>query len=102
MRSPAFSGLEAELKFFSVTATEEIYTSPLIAKLLASVGSTMQNDTLTGGSAGNTDNPFAKGTSGYNTDTIATLIRTDPDRARRLATAAGWHPEAIAAIGKRE
>ena len=102
LRSPAFSGLEAELKANGFLTSEGVYTSPLIAKLLASVGSTMQNDTLTGGSAGNTDNPFSKGTTGYNTETIATLIRTDPDRARRLATAAGWHPEAVAAIGKRD
>lgn len=102
LRSERFSGLEAELKASGLLTKDGVYTSPLIAKLLASEGARMQNDTLTGGSAGNTDNPFAKGTTGYNTETIATLIRTDPDRARRLATAAGWHPEAVSAIGKRE
>lgn len=102
LRSPAFQGLEADLKASGLLTPEGVYTSPTIARLLASVGSTMQNDTLTGGSAGNSDNPFQKGSASYSTDTIANLIRTDPERARRLATAAGWHPEAIAAIGKRE
>ena len=62
----------------------------------------MQNDTLTGGSPNGTSNPFLKGSAAFNVDTQAKLIRTDPDTARKLATAAGWHPDAIAAIGKRE
>ncbi|CAB5079612.1 hypothetical protein UFOVP143_53 [uncultured Caudovirales phage] len=101
LRSPAYAGLEAELKTSGLLTKDGVYTSPLVAKLLAQAGSTMQNDTLTGGSAGNSDNPFQKGTPAYSTDSIANLIRTDPDRARTLATAAGWHPDAIAAIGKK-
>lgn len=102
LNSPAFAGLRDDLTASGLLTKDGVYTSPLIAKLLAAVGSNMQNDALIGGTGGSLSNPFQKGSPTYNTDTIAKLIRTDPDRARRLATAAGWHPEAVAAIGKRD
>ena len=102
LRSETYSGLEAELKASGLLTKDGVYTSPLIAKLLASEGSRLQNDTLTGGSPVAANNPFMKGSVSFDSDKQAQLIRTDPDTARRLATAAGWHPEAIAAIGKRE
>jgi hypothetical protein len=101
LRSPAFAGLEDDLKATGMLTPEGVYTSPTIAKLLAAAGSQMQNDSLTGGGSGGQGNPFKNGDPAYNVDKAAELIRTDPDRARTLATAAGWPAEAIAAIGKR-
>jgi len=99
LRSEAFNGLEAELKTVGLLTKDGVYTSPLIAKLLASVGSSMQNDGLITGNSNAAANPFAK--ESRNTEAIANLIRTDPERARNLARAAGWDAQAIEAIGKR-
>jgi hypothetical protein len=101
LRSPAYAGLEAELKTAGLLTKEGIYTSPAIAKLLAQVGSTMQNDALIGGNANAPANPFDKKAGTFDAAASANLIRTDPAKARLLATAAGWHPDAIAAIGKQ-
>lgn len=99
LRSPAYAGLEAELKGAGLLTKDGIYTSPLIAKLLAQTGGTMQNDALIGGNGNAPANPFEKG-PGRNAEAMANLIRTDPARARLLAQAAGWDQEAINAIGK--
>lgn len=101
LRSQQFQGLEDELKSAGLLTKEGVYTSPKIAQLLASVGATLQNDALIGAGAQGGGNPFAKGDPSFSVNTQAELIRTDPDRARKLATAAGWHPEAIEKIGKR-
>lgn len=98
LNSEAFKGLREDLTASGLLTRDGVYTSPLIAKLLAAVGGNMQNDALLGGSGNVPANPFEKG-AGRNTDAIAELIRTDPDRARRLAAAAGWDKDAIAAIG---
>lgn len=101
LNSPAFAGLRGDLTASGLLTKDGVYTSPLIAKLLAAVGGTMQNDALIGGSAGNNANPFGSEQFKANPDVAANLIRTDPETARKLASAAGWPKEAIDAIGKK-
>jgi hypothetical protein len=86
----AFDGLEKELKDANLLTKEGYFTSPALANMLAAVGRMAQNDTLigNGGNGGAGANPFAKETR--NMTEQATLIRSDPVKARALAKAAGW------------
>lgn len=102
LRSEKLAGLEDDLKASGLLMKDGTFTSPRIANLLAAAGSQLQNDKLISGSTQSGGNPFAKGDPSFSVDKQAQLIRTDPDTARKYASAAGWHPEAIAAIGKRE
>ena len=101
LRSEKLAGLEAELKEAGLLMKDGTFTSPRLANLLAAAGSQLQNDSLIGGGTGNQGNPFAKGDPNFSISNQAELIRTDPDKARKLATAAGWHQDAINAIGKK-
>lgn len=101
LRSEKLAGLEDDLKSAGLLMKDGTFTSPRIANLLAAAGSQLQNDKLIGAGEGNGANPFLKGDPSYSGSEQAHLIRTDPDRARKLATAAGWHPDAIAKIGER-
>jgi hypothetical protein len=102
LRSEKLNGLEDELKGAGLLTKDGVFTSSKLANLLAAAGSQLQNDALIGGGgSGSAGNPFAKGDPSFSISTQADLIRTDPDKARKLATAAGWHADAIAAIGKK-
>lgn len=101
LRSEKLAGLEDELKTAGLLKQDGTFTSPKLANLLAAAGSQLQNDKLIGTANGAGGNPFAKGDPDFSSSTQADLIRSDPDKARLLATAAGWHPEAIAAMGKK-
>lgn len=98
VRAEGYKGLEDELKSAGLLTKEGNFTSPLIAKLLADRGAALQNETLigNGNGAGGKGNPFAKATRDMQAQ--QDLIRQDPQRARALATEAGWSPEAIALI----
>lgn len=100
LRSKQFQGLEDDLKAVGLLTKEGYYTSPRIAALLSAVGASLQNDALIGGGQGGQGNPFAKGDARYSVDEQVRLIRTDPDTARKLASAAGWPKESIDAIGR--
>lgn len=101
LRSDQFKGLEQELKTAGLLMQDGTFASSKIATLLATAGSQLQNDALIGGNTGNNANPFSNEQFSKNPDAAASLIRTDPETARKLATAAGWPKEAIDAIGKK-
>lgn len=101
LRSPQFQGLEQELKTSGLLLQDGTFTSSKIAALLATAGSQLQNDALIGGTIGNNANPFTNEAMAKDPNAVADLIRTDPETARKLATAAGWPKEAIDAIGKK-
>lgn len=89
-----FKGLEDELKSSGLLTKEGYFTSPALANMLAAVGRMSQNDTLIGnGAGGGGENPFASSTR--NMTEASRLIKSDPARARNLASAAGWKAEEI-------
>jgi hypothetical protein len=99
---PKLEGLEAEFKKSGILTSDGRFTSTAIANLLAGYGKQLQNDALIGNNAGGSTNgnPFASGTPAYDISKAREIIKSDPAKARSLASAAGWPQESIDLIGK--
>lgn len=88
-------GLVDAYKAKGILLPDGSLTEPTIAKAFAEIGGTMfKEDTL--GNDGNVQkgNPFKKDAAGgRNMTAISALIKSDPERAKRLAREAGENPD---------
>lgn len=88
-------GLVDAYKSKGILLPDGSLTEPTIAKAFAEIGNAMfKEDTI--GDDGNVGkgNPFKKGANGErNLTAISALVKSDPERAKRLAREAGENPE---------
>lgn len=70
-------------------------TEPQIAKAFAAIGEAMfREDVIDAGGIPGGENPFKKNAAGdRNMTAISALVKTDPERAKRLAREAGENPD---------
>lgn len=88
-------GLVDAYKAKGILLPDGTLTDPQIARAFNAVGEAMfKEDTIEGGNAQSGQNPFKRNAAGdRNISAISALVKSDPQRARRLAIEAGENPD---------
>lgn len=88
-------GLVEAFKETGILLPDGALTNPQIAKAFQAIGERMfKEDTIGAGDAGGGENPFKRNADGSrNVMAISALVKSDPERARRLAREAGENPD---------
>lgn len=85
-------GLVDSFKKSGILMPDGALTDPALAVAFAQIGEKMfAEDSIDGGDAPGGDNPFKDGA--FNLSKITALVKSDPDKARRLAREAGKNPD---------
>lgn len=85
-------GLVESFKKSGIIMPDGALTDPALAVAFSQIGEKMfAEDSIDGGDAPGADNPFKDGN--FNLSKITALVRSDPDKARRLAREAGKNPD---------
>lgn len=88
-------GLVDSYKAKGILLPDGALTEPQIAKAFAAIGEAMfKEDTIGADGTRGGENPFKKNANGErNITAISALVKSDPERARRLAREAGENPD---------
>lgn len=85
-------GLVESFQKSGIILKDNALTDPALAMAFAQIGEKMfAEDSIDGGDAPGGDNPFKDGA--FNLSKITALVKSDPDKARRLAREAGKNPD---------
>ena len=85
-------GLVESFKKSGILLKDNALTDPALAMAFADIGEKMfAEDSIDGGDAPGGKNPFKEGA--FNLSEITALVKSDPDKARRLAREAGKNPD---------
>ncbi len=88
-------GLVDAFKAKGILLPDGTLTDPQIARAMAAVSEAMfREDTIDGGGVRGGENPFKRDAAGNrNMTAISHLVKTDPERAKRMAREAGENPD---------
>jgi hypothetical protein len=88
-------GLVDAYKAKGILLPDGTLTDPQIARAFHAVGEAMfKEDTIEGGGVQSGENPFKRNAAGErNLTAISALVKSDPERAKRLAREAGENPD---------